>query len=100
MTTKTNTNPISNTFNTLNKIIKGIEENNTPDENLVTHLKSIREILSQLKDVPDKLKQIPIGFQKVLNELEKTCNPQKMVYSAWSSGDNNKNKKKLQLKNE
>jgi hypothetical protein len=98
MTTNSNTNPnanaISNTFETLDEIIESIEQNNTPDKNLVTHLKSIRKILSQLKDVPGKLKQIPIGFEKKLNELEDACNTQNMEYRAWSSGDNNKNKKK------
>jgi hypothetical protein len=85
MTTKINTNDISKTLKTLDVIIERINNNNnqnTPDKNLVTHLKSIRKILSQLKDVPGTLKQI-------LNELEATCNSQNMVFKAWSNGPNN-----------
>ena len=77
MTTNTNTNDISKIFKTLDDIIERINNNNnqnTRDTNLVTHLQSIRDILSKLEKVPGTLKQIPIGFQEKLKDLKKTCN--------------------------
>lgn len=104
---------ISNTFKTLDEIIQSIDKivknsnnnnQNTPDKNLVTHLQSIKNILSKLKDVPGTLKKILIGFQEKLEELKKACNTYDYNHignskHGWpNDGNNNNNNNSVKTK--